>query len=807
MFRQDLRFVLRSMVRSPGFSVVAILTLALAIGANTAIFSIVDAILFRPYPYQNPNDLVVLRSFNPKIDVDNTSLSYVDFVDFRKQNRVFKDMAAIETGRYNLTGGDEPVRVKGAAVTPSLFPMIGGKPLLGRTFTPSELGPGSERVVVLSEKLWTRRFDADPSIVGKPVKLDGQLYSVVGIVPATAQFPDTDAAELFVPIDLDPSAELRHSRRHLVIARLAPGVSVDQAQSEMSGLAARFGQQYPKEDAGWDVAVSTLREYRTHRFKALSLILFGVVGMVLLIACVNVASLLLQRSAAREREVAVRSAIGASRFRVVRQLLTESVVLALVGGAAGILLAFWALKLLVRAIPNDLPSYMNNFGIDGTVLGFAVLASLVTAVVFGLAPSLRLSRPNLTESLSDAGSRSSGGVGKQRVRNALVVVEVALSLILLIGAGLMIRSFRQLQSVDPGFDPTHTLTAQVTLPENKYVTPEQRTQFVEEFVRRLAAIPGVQAAGSSTEMLLHDGLHARFRLEGQTEEERENNPLPGFRLVSGDFFDAAGLSIVRGRAFTPQDRQSPPRSVIVSESFAKRFWGSDDPIGKRVRIDVTKDDPWLDVVGVANDLTSLDGRGEDVRYELFVPYPFIDQTAYTGLSFVVRTPGDPLAVAPGLREAIHGIDADLPLVKVESMEQTLAESLWLQRITSTMFGLFAAVALLLATVGMYGSMSYSFSQRTREIGIRMALGARAGDVLGMVLRQGALLVLISVVLGLGGAFGVSRLLGRMLYGVPSTDLATFAVVTLLVILVSVVAMFIPARRATRVQPVRALKYE
>jgi putative ABC transport system permease protein len=575
----------------------------------------------------------------------------------------------------------------------------------------------------------------------------------------------------------------------------------------MSGIATRLAQQHPESNANWDVSVYTLREYRTRRFKALSLILFGVVILVLLIACVNVASLLLQRSTERQREIAIRSAIGAGRSRVVIQLLTESVVLGLAGGLFGLLLAFWALKLLVNAIPNELPSYMNNFGIDARVLGFVLLASLITAVVFGLAPALRLSKPNLTEALSDAGARSGGGAGKQRMRNALVVLEVALSLVLLIGAGLMIKSFRQLQAVDPGFDPSHTLTLQVTLPETKYETPEQRTQFIQQAVTRLGALPGVQAAGSTNQLLVRDGLHARFRLEGQTEEERESNPLPGFRLVRGDFFEAAGLSIVRGRSFLPRDQESPPRSVIVSANFAERFWGEEDPIGKRVRIDVTDDDPWLEVVGVTGDLTSLRGRGDEVRYELFVPYPFVDNTAYTGISFVVRTAGDPLSITPAVRDEIRRLDPDLPVVDVQSMEQMLAQSLWLQRITSMLFGVFGAVALILATVGMYGSMAYSFSQRTREIGIRMALGAKAKDVLRMVLRQGFTLVAISVVLGLGGAFGLSRVLQRMLFEVRSTDPVTFVGVTLLVLLISMVAIFIPARRATKIQPVRALRYE
>jgi putative ABC transport system permease protein len=479
------------------------------------------------------------------------------------------------------------------------------------------------------------------------------------------------------------------------------------------------------------------------------------------------------------------------------------VVLAFFGGALGLLLAYWGLKLLVRAIPQELPSYMNNFSIDGRVLAFMLGISLLTTLLFGLAPALRLSKPNLTGALSEAGSRA--GSGRNRARNALVVAEVALSLVLLIAAGLMIKSFQRLQSIDPGFKPESSLNFQVNLPENKYPGSVERKAFLLRAVERLSALPGVEAVGTTTDLPLGEILNARFTVEGQSEQERKENSLTAFRLVSGDFFRASAIPVVKGRPLQPVDFGERPQSIVVNARFANRYWRGQDPIGRRVRIDVTDADPWLTVVGVAGNLNGPEVEGE--RLEVYVPYPLTEKTAYTTADFIVRTPGDPLSIATAVRKELAALDPDIPVANLRPMEQVLAESFWLQRISSVLFGVFAGVALILATVGMYGSMAYSVAQRTHEIGIRMALGARARDVLRMVIGQGMVLLAIALVIGLAGAFGLSRVLGRLLYEVRSTDPMTFLLVSLLISAIALIANYIPARRATKVTPVIALKYE
>ncbi len=802
---QDISFAFRSMRKTPGFFLVVVFTLALAIGANTAIFSIVNAILFRPYPYPDPDQLVVLRAVNPKMDIENSSLGTLDYLDFRQQNQVFEEMALVRTRSFNLAGVEEPVRVAGATATATLFKVLRAEPIVGRTFLDSEGLPGSGKVVVLSQRIWERQFNSDPKIVGQPLRLDGEVHTVVGVIPPTGQFPDTDQAELFVPQTIDLSQEVRDNRPHLAIARLKPGVSIERAQVELSSIASRLQKDHPETNAFWDVQVVSLREFRTRRFTALSFILLGVVAMVLTIACVNVANLLLQRAAARNREIAVRSAVGAGRARIIRQLLTESMVLGLFGGILGLLLATWGLKLLVRAIPDELPSYMNQFSIDGQVLAFMVAISLITALLFGLAPALRLSKPNLTESLSEAGARAGGG-RRQRMRNTLVVLEIALSLVLLIGAGLMIKSFRRLQNIDPGFNPKNVLTFQVVMPENKYPDAVSRTELLRRAVDRFSSQPGVEAVATSTDLPIGEGRGATFSVDGQSEEQGKENPPTDFRLVSGDFFGVTQIPILKGRPLQPVDFSGPPRTVVVNSHFADRFWRGQDPVGRRVQLGSKEKFPLLTIVGVAGNLNGPETEGEE-RLEIYVPYPLVADTAYPEVDVMIRTAGDPMAVASAVRTTMSSIDPDIPLADLRSAQQVLAESFWLQRISSMLFTVFAAVALILATIGMYGSMAYAVSQRTREIGIRMALGAHKEAVLKMVIRQGLTLLAIALPLGLAGAFGLSRVLRRLLYEVTATDPVTFLVVTLFISAIALIATYIPARRATQVTPVVALKYD
>lgn len=800
---QDIRYHLRAMLRNPGFFAVAILTLGVAIGATTAIFSILNALLFRPYPYPDPEQLAIVRAVNPQLDVDNASVSFVDFTDFREQSETFQDLAAIRTMEMNLGGVDDPERVKSAEATAGLFDLLGGTPVLGRTFRPEEDRPGATPVVVLSRSLWERRFNADPGVLGTTIELDGTPHQVIGVVPPEAQFPDTDMAELFVPAARDPSQLSREGREELVIGRLAPEASVTEAQAELAGIAARLARDHETSNESWSVSVRTLREFRTRRFATLSLILFGVVGLVLLIACLNVSNLLLQRATHREREIAIRTAIGAQRSRVVAQLLTESVVLALAGGALGLLLAYGGLRALVQAIPQQLPSYMNEFGIDVRVLLFLLAIALLTAVVFGLAPSLRLSRPDLRQSLSDSGTRSASG-GGHRTRNSLVVVEIALSVILLIGAGLMTRSFLKMQSVDPGFEPRNSLALEISLPESRFVDAIQRTQFLDRAVERLSSLPGVESAGAASSLPLDDGAYVRFGLEGQSDEQVQTNPLVAFRSIRGDFLAAAGIPLLEGRRFDSGDLQEPS-SAIVSSNLARRIWPDERAVGQRLGLVISGETTWVEVVGVSGDLAQLRPGLEDERYQLIVPYPFLEKLAFSDVALVIRTVGDPLDVAPAVRRDLQALAPGLPAPEIRTLQEALDQTLWFQHITSRLFAIFAGIALLLAVVGLYGAMSYSFAQRTREIGIRMVLGAKPGDVMGMVLRQGGVLIAVAVAIGLAGAFGMSRLLGRMLYEVRGTDPVTFVGVTLLVVLVALAAVWVPARRATRVQPVTALR--
>lgn len=802
---QDIRYHMRAMLRNPGFFAVAILTLGIAIGATTAIFSILNALLFKPYPYPEPEELVVVRAVNPELDVDNASVSFVDFEDFREGSQTFDDLAAIRTRQMSLGTSDEPTRVKGAEVTAGLFDLLGGQTVMGRTFRPEDDRPGAAPVAVMSRSLWQRVFNADPDILGTTLELDGTRHEVVGVVPPEAQFPDTDMAEVFVPAARSATQLSRESREELVIGRLAPGVSVDEGEAELAGIAARLAQDHVESNEGWGVSVRTLREFRTRRFASLSLILFGVVGLVLLIACLNVSNLLLQRATQREREIAIRSAIGAPRSRVLAQLLTESVVLALTGGALGLLLAYLGLRALVRAIPQQLPSYMNDFGIDPGVLVFLLAITLLTTVVFGLAPSLRLSRPDLRESLGASGARSTTG-GGGKARNTLVVVEIALSVILLIGAGLMIRSFLKMQAVDPGFEPANALALEVSLPEDGYSEAVQKTAFLNRAVERLAALPGVESAGAATSLPLDDGAFVALRLEGQSDDQARSNPLAAFRSVKGDYLEASGIPLLEGRAFDSRDQQGA-RSVIVSANLAQRLWPGERALGQRLDISVGGDPNWAEVVGVVGNLAPLRPGDEEERYQVIVPYPFLDGLAFSDLAFVLRTAGDPLDVAPQARRELRALAPGVPEPEVQALQEAVDRTLWFQRISSMLFTVFAAIALVLAVVGLYGAMSYAFAQRTREIGIRMVLGANPGDVLRMVIRQGGVLIAIAVAIGLAGAFGTSRLLGRLLYDVRGTDPLTFGVVTLLVVLVALAAVWLPARRATKVQPVIALRNE
>lgn len=799
---QNLRFAARSLLRSPGFFLVTVLTLALGIGTNTAIFSIVNAMLLRPYPYADPERLVMLRSINPRAEVFSGELSYPDFFDLRAQSRMFEEIGAVRLRRSNLTGSNEPVRVKGAQVSATLFQLLGGRPLLGRGFTAADDQPGAEPVAVLSEPLWRRSFGADPSIVGKAIRIDGRPITVVGVIPPSAHFPDTDAAELFIPFAMSPTEADRGSRAYMVLGRLKPGVSVAQAAAEVGEISQRLAADHSETNESWGVRLVTLRDYRTQRFRSLFLILLGVVGLVLLIACVNVAHLLLQRATVRRREIAIRLAIGAGRSHIVAQLLVESVVIALLGGACGLLLSSWGLRLVVRSLPDTLPSYMNNFGIDIRVLAFLFVVSLLTAVLFGLAPALQTSKANVTETLGDSGTRSSGGAKVRRVRSALVVVEVALSMVLLIAAGLMVKSFLRLQNVDPGFQPKGALTMAITF-SSQYREPGRKSSFLQALIENLGTLPGAQAAAVTDELPIGRAKSIPFKAEGQTIDQSRDTPEVNFQVVGGDYFRALGIPVIKGRPFDARDfvAGSPP-VVIVNDTMARQIWPGQDPLGKRIQV-ALEEETWVSVVGVAADVKARAFARGRVAPEIYLPHPLLPD--FNTLDVVVRTAGDPVALISSVKTEIRKLDPELPLEEICTVEQAMAESFWVERLSSTLFSVFAAIALLLAVVGIYGTMAYSVTQRRREIGIRLALGARAVDVVRMIVRQGMAPVILAMVLGLAGAVAIGRVLRRLLFEVRATDPATFLGVSVLIVAVALLASYIPARRATRIPPDTVLR--
>ncbi len=800
---QDLRYGIRTLLRRPGFTLIAVLALMLGIGANSAIFSVVNGVLLRPLPYADPERLVQVWEYRPRQGMNQIEVSSAEFAAWRDQNRVFEQIAAIDHADYNLTGNDEPQRISGARVSASYFPLLGVKPALGRTFLPEEDQPDHNSVVVLSYGIWQGRFGSDPNILGKSVTLNGTACTVIGIMPRGFQLPHD--AGLARPIAFTSAEQTTSGNHYLeVIARLKPGVTIKEAAGEMSAIAGRLEQTFPNTNVGHGVVLVPLHEQVVGEVRPALLVLLGAVGFVLLIACANVANLLLARSAARRKEIAIRTALGASRARIIRQLLTESLFLAVLGGAAGLLLAMWGVDLLIRLIANSIPR-ANEISLDGRVLGFTLLISLMTGLLFGLLPALQTSRPDLTESLKEGGRDSAESFRRNRARSLLVVCEVALTLVLLIGAGLLIKSFLRLRDVNPGFNPAGTLTLELSLPASKYSDGAQIAGFYQQLLPRVEALPGVQAAGAVSVLPLSGNDESNFvGIEG-------HQPLPpgqalraGRRIVNPDYFRAMGIPLKRGRPFTQADTRETERVMIINETMAHRFFAPDeDPLGKRIRTGGGSS-PWLSVVGVVGDVRH-GGLDRDARPEMYFPYL---QAPSRSMALVVRAAaGDPLKLAGPVRGQVLSLDKDQPIGNVMSLEQLLAESVAPRRFSMLLLGLFAAVAMILAAVGIYGVMSYSVAQRTREIGIRMALGAQAADVLRMVVGQGMVLAVIGLGVGLATALAVTRVMSSLLFEVSATDPLTFAGVSILLAVAALLACYIPARRATKVEPVVALRYE
>ncbi len=802
---QDARFGLRMLVKNPGFTVVAVLALGLGIGANTAIFSVVNAVLLRPLPYKDSERLVMVWEDNTKRGFPRDTPAPANFIDWREQNKVFEGMAAIAEQSFNLTGAGEPERIDGRRVSASLFPLLGVEPQLGRAFLPEEDSPSGSRVVILSYGLWQRRFGSDVNITGKPLTLNGESYTVVGVMPPDFQFPSRDD-QLWVPIAFTSQGAANRGGHFLeVIARTKPGVTLQQAQAEMNTIAARLQQQYPEQNTDLGATVIPLHEQVVGDIKPALLVLLGAVGFVLLIACANVANLLLARAAVRQKEIALRVALGASRLRLVRQFLTESILLAALGGGVGLLLSLWGVNLIKAFIPENI-SQAQAVMIDAKVLGFTLLVSLLTGLIFGLVPATQASKLNLNETLKEGGRDSAAGSRGNRIRGLLVVAEVAISLVLLIGAGLLINSFLRLRNVDPGFRVDNLLTMRIVLPAQKYPDQTRRTNFYTELIRRIEVLPGVQSAAVTNWIpLVMQGDSQGISIEGQPDPGPGKNPVVVTRVVSPHYFSTMGIGLSQGRGFGEQGSADSPRVAMISEAMARRFWPGEDPTGKRIKSGgLNSPSPWMEIIGVVKDVRQVK-LDADPKPQMYVPYT--QPVFFVPSHLVVKTNVEPGSLAATVRRTVWEIDRDQPVSNVSTMKEVLSESIARQRFSMLLLGLFAAVALMLASIGIYGVMSYSVAQRTHEFGIRMALGARGIDVLKLAIRQGAKLVLIGVAIGLASSFILTRFMSSLLFDVTATDPMTFTGVASLLVLIALAACFVPARRATKVDPMIALRYE
>ena len=799
---QDLRYGLRTLIKSPGFAAVAVLALALGIGANTAIFSVVDAVLLRPLPFPDPDRLMMVISVNPAKGFPRFPASAPDFVDWRAQNRAFEGMAAVDSGPFNLSEGTEPERLNGAHVTASFLGVIGIKPILGRDFRPEEEREGAEAVVLIGHGLWTRRFGSDPAVVGRTVMLDGKPRTIVGVLPRGYSFPNR--SEVWAPLAFDKDAMSGRGAHWLnVFARLRPGTTVAAAQVEMDTIAARLRKQYPDSNEGWSAGVVPLSEMMVGKIRPALLVLLGAVGFVLLIACANVANLLLARATERQKEVAIRLALGAGRGRLVRQFLTESAILGLLGGLSGLVLALWGTDLLVAAGGDNLPRF-REVSVDGRVLLFTLGLSLVTGLVFGVVPALQASRPDLNDTLKEGGRGGTSGPARHRLRSGLAIAEISLALVLLVGAGLMLRSFRRLLSVDPGFRPDHLLALDVALPDAKYPDAARQTLFLHEALVGLGALPGAVSAGAATTLPLAGGIISySFNIEGKPEPPPSQRSSVRYDAVGGDFFGAMGIRILQGRSLLDSDVAGGPRVVVISAGMARKYFPGENPIGRRIRIDNDNERTPREIVGIVADVkhSSLDGEAAPHVYEP------LTQAPSEWLTFVLRTTVEPMGLSAEARQVVLAIDREQPVSEMKTGEMLVADSVAQPRLAMLLLTVFAAVALLLAAVGTYGVVAYSVSQRTHEFGVRMALGAGRREVLALVVRQGLALASVGVIVGLLVAAGATRLLSGLLFGISPTDPLTYAAVAVLLSLVALLACLVPARRATLVDPMTALRCE
>jgi putative ABC transport system permease protein len=810
---RDLKYASRTLRKAPGFTLIAVLTLALAIGASTAIYSVVNGVLFKPLPFPESERLVRVTSTNARQNGRPNPISATDFLDYRSGTaHLFEGMAAFDNGSYNLTrAGSEPARLRASLVSANFFTLLRAKPAVGRGFLPGEDDRGAQRVVVLSDELFRSRFGGDPRIVGQTVTLNSEQYTVVGVAPRGLAFPEP--SDLWLPLrfsadDLNPSNRGAHWLS--AFGRLAPGVTVAQADRELSALAKRLEQQFPRSNTNFGAAVTDMREFMVRNVRAALLAIFGAVGFVMLIACANVANLLLVRAAGRETELAVRTALGAGRLRIVRQLVTESVLLALLGAAGGVLLAAWAVDLLVAFGPDRIPR-LNEVRLDGNVLAFAGGLALLTGLLFGIVPALHASGAQVSHTLKE-GRGSSSRPASRRARSILVVTEMALAVVLLVGAGLLLRSFDRLLSVDPGFRPEQVVVFEVQPPGSRYQYFKLRN-LVNEITTRMRTVPGAQSSAVVFGLPMGGGGMMRTVMHeiGTPEDPPGQGKLIDVATATPDYFTAMGIPLVRGRAFTDADRMGRPQVAIVNREFVRKYYPDADPIGKRIEIGWTTDTmpggPEIrmggEIVGVVGD-TKRQNLGEEVQPQFYMPF---DQAPIPALNVVIRSSADPTAVIAAARAQLRAIDAELPMYNVRTLEEVVSQSVAQPRFYTLLLGAFAAIALVLAAVGIYGVISYAVSLRTREIGIRVALGATRKQVIRLVLGQGMALTLGGVIVGTACALWATRAIAGMLFGIQPTDPLTFAGVAFVLLGSAALACIIPARRAARVDPVVAMRVE
>ena len=804
----DVRYAFRTLRRNPGFAIVVLLTLALGIGANAAIFSVVNGVLLRPLPYRDADRLMVIWGDLKRPGLNGIPASAGEYVDYRDRSHAFEQVAAYDTVGLNLTGGGEPERVEGAVVTTTFFSLLGASAQVGRTFVAAEDQPGRDDVVVLSHSLWTRRFSANPAIVGQTIPVDGHPTQVVGVMPAAFRFPDR-SIEIWKPFLLDAEAlsdNNRGSHGYTALARLKAGISRQQAHADLNAVTAAFKTDHPGNyRTGFGATLRPLQEEIVGDTGRPLMVLLGAVAVVLLIACANVANLLLARAASRRKEIALRTALGASRGRLVRQLMTESVLVSAIGGLIGLGLAAWGVDLLIASAPDSIPR-IQEVGVDARVAGFTALVSLATGLVFGLVPALRASRAPLNDALKEGG-RAGGGVHGFAGR-ALVVSEVALSLVLLIAAGLLIHSFTRLQDVAPGFDSSRLLTFRLSLPESRYTTFQKGQSFFDEFFTGLRGSPGVRGV-AAINALPFSGLGGSrsFYIEGREEKRPEDQTEEQLRIVTDGYFAAMGIPIVAGREFTDRDALNQPRVAVVNDAMAKKHWPHESPIGRRVSF--SRDEPhWYEIVGVAGNIKHRALEAAD-RPELYVPYrqPLFAGWTVRPMYVIARTSADAASTVAIARHEIARVDRDQPISDVRTMDERIGRSLSSRRFSMVLLALFAGLALTLAAVGIYGIVAYSVTERTHEIGVRVALGAQRRDVMAMVVGQGMTMTIVGTAIGVAAAAALARLMSSLLFGVSAVDPATFVAIPLLLIAVALAACYVPARRAMRVDPLQTLRSE